>query len=191
MKIILASSSPRRKELLQKLGLDFEVIVSGFEEKLEKELTIDQQAQKLAEGKAKKVWKQTTEDRIIIGSDTIVVKEKEILGKPKSKEEAIQMLEKIQGTSHEVITSLCVLIEKQGMEKKYETISKTKVYVQSMTRKEILAWMEKGKYKDRAGAYGIQDEFSIYIQKIEGNYDSVVGLPTHHLYEILKEENLI
>lgn len=190
MRIILASGSPRRKELLAMMGLDFEIQVSQTEEKLEENLSLEEQSQKLALEKAQAVFKQTTGDRLVIGSDTIVVKDNRIYGKPNSKEDAIQMIQILQGTDHEVMTSLCVLIEKEGKEKQYLLVDTTKVLIKSMTDEEIKQWTEKGTCMDKAGAYAIQGEFGVFIDRIEGNYYTVMGLPIHKLYEILKEEKI-
>ena len=189
MKIILASKSPRRKELLQLIVPEFETMVSDENEKLKEGLLPVEQAVNLSYIKAKNIYEKTEGDRIIIGSDTIVVKNGIIYGKPKNRENAKEMLkELLQGDrTHTIITGLTVIIEKEGKFEEYKTYDEVKVYLKDMSEKEIDAWLDKDKYIDKAGAYAIQNEFCVYIEKIEGNYTSVVGLPTHKLYEIIKE----
>lgn len=188
MKIILASASPRRKELLQLVIPKFDIIVSTVEEKIIDELTMQEQATRLAYIKAKDVFNKTKGDRIIIGSDTIVTKNKKIYGKPHNRDHAKEMIkELLDGDKiHSVITGLCVIIEENGKYKEYKTYDEVKVYLKDISEKEIEKWLDTGKASDRAGAYGIQDEFCVHIDKIEGNYTTVVGLPVHKLYDILK-----
>lgn len=189
MKIILASGSPRRKELLELITPKFEVIVSGIDEKLEEGLTLQEQSIRLAYNKAKDIYEKTTGNRIIIGSDTIVTKNGKIYGKPQDKNNAKQMIkELLEGEkTHNIITGLCVIIEKDGEYKEYKTFDEVKVFLKDISDKEIDKWIDTGHAMDKAGAYGIQNEFCVFIEKIEGNYTSVVGLPTHKLYDIIKE----
>lgn len=188
MKIILASASPRRKELLQFVVPKFDITVSNVEEKIIDGLTMQEQATRLAYIKAKDVFNRTKGDRIIIGSDTIVTKNNKIYGKPHDKNNAKEMIkELLDGDKiHSVITGLCVIIEENGKYKEYKTYDEVKVYLKDISEKEIEKWLDTGKASDRAGAYGIQDEFCVHIDKIEGNYTTVVGLPVHKLYDILK-----
>lgn len=190
MNIILASASPRRKELLEMITKDFEIVVSNVDEKLEVGMEVEEQVENLAYEKAKNVFDKTQSNRIVIGSDTIVVKEGTIFGKPVSKDNAIEMLKELTSGDrvHEVITGLTVLIEKDGKTDEVKTFEKTKVYLNEMTDKEIEDWVDSGKAMDKAGAYGIQCEFSKFIKKIDGNYDSVVGLPVSKLYTIIKKD---
>lgn len=189
MKIILASASPRRKELLGLITQNFEVIVSGVDEKLKEGLELQEQTMRLAYIKAKDVFDRTTGDRIIIGSDTIVTKNMKIYGKPKDKEDAKKMIkELIEGDKiHCVITGLSILIEKNGKYKEYNTYDEVKVFLKDISDKEIEKWIDSGKAMDKAGAYGIQNEFCVFIDKIDGNYTSIVGLPTQKVYDVLKE----
>lgn len=189
MKIILASASPRRKELLSMFVPKFDVMVSGADENLENGLSPEDQAMRLAYLKAKNVYEKTIGDRIVIGSDTIVVKNDKIYGKPKSKEHAKQMLkELLEGDkTHYVITGLSVFIQDGDEEKEFNTFDKAKVYFGDISDEELDRWIDSGKAMDKAAAYGIQNEFCVFVDKIEGNYTSVVGLPTHKLYEIIKK----
>ena len=189
MRIILASASPRRKELLELIVSKFEIQVSGIDEKLEEGLTLQEQVARLAYAKSKDIYEKTDGDRIIIGSDTIVTKNGKIYDKPKDRNHAKQMIkELLEGDkTHSIITGLSVIIEKDGEYKEYKTYDEVKVFLKDISDKEIDKWIDSGKAMDKAGAYGIQNEFCVFVDKIEGNYTSVVGLPTHKLYDIIKE----
>lgn len=189
MKIILASGSPRRKELLSLITPNFEIVVSGVDESLQEGLTPKKQTERLAYVKAKDVFEKTSGDRIIIGSDTIVTKNGKIYGKPKNRENAIQMIKELleRDKTHSVITGLSILIEKDGQYKEYKTFDEVKVHLKEMSEQEIEKWVDSGKAMDKAGAYGIQNEFCVFVDKIDGNYTSIVGLPTQKVYDILKE----
>ena len=189
MRIILASGSPRRKELLQLIVPKFEIIVSGVDEKLKDGLTPQEQVSRLAYIKAKDIYEKTEGDRIIIGADTIVCKNGKIYGKPKDRNNAKQMInELLEGDRiHNIITGLCVIINKNGEYKEYKTYDEVKVYLKDMTDSETDKWLDTGHAMDKAAAYGIQNEFCVFVDKINGNYTTVVGLPTHKLYDIIKE----
>ena len=156
MKIILASASPRRKELLELLTKDFEVIPSNVEEKINSQLTLEEQAKQLSYIKAKDIYEKTSGDRIIIGSDTMVTKDNKIYGKPQNKEHAKQMIrELISGDkTHIIYTGLTVIIEKNGEYKEYKTFDTVKVYLKDITDEEIEKWINSGNAMDKAGAYG-------------------------------------
>ena len=188
MKYILASGSPRRKELLKLVVPEFEVMVSNIDEKLKDGLTPREQAKSLAYQKAKDVFEKTEGNRIVIGSDTIVVKDNKIYGKPKDEQDAKNMIkELISGDrSHSVVTGLSVMAEIDGRLEKYKVSDETKIYLTDISDKEIDKWIATGKAMDKAGAYAIQEEFAVFVEKIEGNYDTVVGLPVYQVYNILK-----
>lgn len=189
MKIILASGSPRRKELLKLIVPEFEIIVSEDKEVLQDNLTPEEQVTRLSYLKAKNVFDKTNGDRIIIGSDTVVTKNAKIYGKPKNREHAKQMIkELLEGDKiHYIITGLSIIIQKNGECKEYKTFDKVKVQFKDITDNEIEKWIDTGNAMDKAGAYGIQNEFCVFVEKIEGNYTSVVGLPTHKVYDIIKQ----
>ncbi len=189
MKVILASQSPRRKELLKLIVPNFEILVSNEEEKLNSELSIEEQVIEIAYTKAKNVYNRTEGDRIVIGSDTIVTKDGKIYGKAKNREHAKEMIkELINGNKmHHIITGLCVLIEENGELKEYKTADIVNVYLKDITDEEIDRWLDTGNAMDKAAAYGIQNEFCVHVDKIEGNYTSALGLPTHKVYDIIKE----
>lgn len=187
MKVVLASGSPRRKELLEKLDIKFEVIVSDADETLNKNLVIEEQAKQLAYKKAKAVFESIQSNKIVIGADTMVFKENIIYGKPKDKETAIKMLKDLQGSMHKVITGFCVLVENNGEIKEYLDYEISEVYVKPMENEEILEWIKVGNPYDKAGGYAIQEEFMKFVEKISGNYENIVGLPISRLYDILKQ----
>lgn len=187
MRVILASGSPRRKELLQLVVPKFEIIVSEIEEELVEGLTVEEQATNLAYQKAKSVFLQTSGDRIVIGADTIVVKNEKIYGKPKDKKQAKEFIkELLEGDkTHYIITGLSILLQKDGQTKEYKTYDKVKVYLKDISDEEIEKWIQTGNAMDKAAAYGIQNEFCVFVEKIEGNYTTAVGLPTHKVYDII------
>lgn len=191
MKIILASQSPRRKELLQLIVPKFEIIVSNEEEQLDNQLSIEEQVMQIAYKKAKNVYERTKAvgDRIIIASDTIVTKNEKIYGKPKDRNHAKEMIkELITGDrTHNILTGLSLIIEENGKQKEYKTYDTVKVYLKNIIDEEIEKWLDTGKAMDKAAAYGMQDEFCVHIEKIEGNYTTAIGLPTQILYDIVKE----
>lgn len=189
MKVILASGSPRRKELLKMVVPEFEIVVSRAEECLDDKISPEEQATNLSYLKAKNVFDKINGDRIVIGADTIVVKNTKIYGKPENSEHAKLMIKELleEGKTHDIITGLSIIIQKDGKCKEYKTFDKVKVHLKDMSDDEIEKWIDTGKALDRAGAYGIQDEFCVFVEKIEGNYSTAVGLPTHKVYDIIKE----
>ena len=189
MKVILASGSPRRKELLKLVVPEFEIVVSGAEEKLEENLKPEEQAINLSYLKAKNVFDETNGDRIVIGSDTMVVKGSKIYGKPENIEHAKQMIrELLEGDkTHYIITGLSIIVQNGENYKEYKIFDKVNVYFKDISEEEIEKWIDTGKAMDKAGGYAIQDEFGVFIEKIEGNYSTIVGLPIHKVYEIIKE----
>ena len=188
MKIILASGSPRRKELLKLVIPQFDIMISGVDEKIEKNLTVEQQVTKLSYIKAKDIYDKTDGDRIIIGADTIVVKNNKIYGKPKNKENAKQIIKELLDgdRTHRVLTGLTVIYEKDGEYKEYKLYDEAKIFLKNISDEEIEKWIATGNAMDKAGAYGIQNEFCVHVEKVEGNYMTVLGLPVHKLYDIIK-----
>lgn len=189
MKIILASQSPRRQELLKLIVKEFEIIVSHADEKIIEGLTMEEQSVNISYQKAKDVFDRTVGDRVVIGSDTIVVKNKKIYGKPRNKVNAKKIIEELLAgdRTHEVITGLSVLVEQNGKFEEFNTYDKVKVFFKEMSDEEIQNWIDTGKAMDKAGAYAMQEEFCPFVEKIHGNYTTVVGLPVHKVYEILKK----
>lgn len=183
IKIILASASPRRRELLAQIGLDFQVLVSEVEEKVNTDipyLVVEQLSAQKAQAVAQKLEKEET--ALVIGADTIVACDGQILGKPRDKEEAVQMLRKLNGRSHQVYTGV-TLIFGDKIKTFYEA---TEVEFYPMTEEEIGAYVETPDPLDKAGAYGIQGFCARYIKGITGDYNNVVGLPVGRLYQEMK-----
>lgn len=187
--IVLASGSPRRKELLAKTGLKFSVVVSGGEEKAQ---TSDpaETVEKLSLDKASAVadlLQAEKEPQLIIGADTVVACDGEILGKPSDREDAFRMLWKLQGQTHQVYTGVTLLLKKKHTWQAHTFSEKTDVQFYPVSREELLAYIETGEPMDKAGSYGIQGGFGIYVKGICGDYNNVVGLPVGRLvYELKK-----
>lgn len=183
-KIILASGSPRRKELLEKIGLQFEVAVGNIEEDLNNSLPPRKLAEKLSLEKAMAAAKKYP-DAVIIAADTIGVFEGNIIGKPHTASAARKMLSMLSGKMHLVITGYTVL--DTGTQKSITNSVTTKVYFRSLTGAEIEAYVKTGEPLDKAGAYAIQGLGALIVEKIEGDYYNVIGLPLNSLMESLKE----
>ncbi|HJX36574.1 MAG TPA: nucleoside triphosphate pyrophosphatase [Dehalococcoidales bacterium] len=183
-RIILASASPRRKELLEKIGLKFEVDASNCAEEIDPALEPDELVRGISLAKAKSVSSRH-KDALIIAADTIGVIGKKLLGKPHTAVEARKMLAQISGKSHEVITGFTVL--DTATNKVFSGTVNTKVYIKKLTRQEIAAYVRTGEPLDKAGAYGIQGLGAVIVEKIEGDYYNVMGLPLNALTNALKE----
>lgn len=178
-KIILASGSPRRKELLRQIGVTFEVVKAEGEEIITSSVPTEA-VQELSMQKAREVADRC-DGTVIIGADTVVAADGQILGKPKSREDAVHMLGMLQGRDHEVITGVTVILKNSGKVLNFAEV--TKVHVFPMTRTQIENYADSGEPMDKAGAYGIQGLFAIYVSGIEGDYNNVVGLPIGRLYQ--------
>ena len=186
MKIILASQSPRRSELLSHLGVEFEVMPSGAVEDNNEKIKLTELSKKLAFIKAKDVFDKTSGNRVVIGSDTLVAFKNKIFGKPKNKQDAFEMLSLLSNKTHKVITSLCVMIEKNGEIKTITTFDTTKVKFIKLDKASIEHYLNDDEFKDKAGAYAIQGKAGLFIKEISGDYNSIVGLPVSKLNRILK-----
>ena len=192
-KIILGSACPRRRELLSQIGVSFEVRTSGREEIYHSAIP-EEIVRELALMKAENVAGDLTDeqneapkDTIVIGADTIVVLDGKILGKPVDEKDAADMIGALQGRSHEVYTGVAILdYDAQGEKNVSVHAVGTKVYVNPMDEAEISAYIDTGEPMDKAGAYGIQGRFAAYIDRIEGDYYNVVGLPVSYVYQALK-----
>lgn len=195
MKIILASASPRRKELLKQIGLSFKTMPSLKEEAVTK-TTPEEIVEELSYQKAVDICGQLSEtmkeDFVVIGADTVVSCWGEIMGKPKDKEDAFQMIWKLQGKSHQVYTGVTLAWKYKGEPAMFHTFHEcTDVTVYPMTEEEIESYIDSGEPMDKAGAYAIQGLFAAHIQGICGDYANVVGLPIGRLYQEMKQRNLI
>ena len=186
---ILASGSPRRKELLELMGLEFKVIVSqADEDSVSKDLKPGLYVQELALLKASATAKEVLRNKnaVIISADTIVTLDGQILGKPKDEDDAFNMLSKLSGCEHEVYTGYCVMRISDG--KAVCGKVRTKVKFKDLSDDKIRGYINSGEPMDKAGAYGIQGLGSLLIEKIDGDYFNVVGLPISALADTLEDE---
>ena len=191
MKIILASTSPRRQELLKLIVEDFEIASPKFDEDSVKDKSPKKLVEKLSIGKASAVFEKAVGDWCVIGADTIVVLGDEVLGKPKNKDDAKNMLRKLSGTKHDILTGVCVLIRRGEVESKLSFVEKTTVNMINLTDEEIESYVDTKEPLDKAGSYAIQGKASKFIEGIKGNYHNIVGLPVCSLYKVLREENVL
>ena len=205
---ILASASPRRRELLRQIGAEFQVLPAKGEEVI----TSTEPAQvvlELSMQKAKETAehvrrfgtkgireegcflpeeeKRKSEKFLILGADTVVALEGEILGKPKDQADAVRMLQRLSGSTHSVFTGVTLILQKPESEEMISFFEETKVFMHKITDREIEAYVKTGEPLDKAGAYGIQGRFAAFIRGIEGSYTNVMGLPAGRLYQELKE----
>lgn len=194
MKIILASASPRRKELLAQIGIPFEIHVSNVDEAVT-ETNPAAIVEELSKRKASAVLEELksagelTDSVIVIGSDTIVACDGEIMGKPVDAEDAGRMISRLSGRAHEVYTGVTLAYYRKGATEEFGSHTfheATKVYFAAMSEKEIATYLEGEQWSDKAGAYAIQGFSARYITGIEGDYNNVVGLPVCRLYRELK-----
>lgn len=191
MEIILASASPRRRELLSQIGMEFTVIPAQGEEIITKEAPREVVVE-LAEGKAAEIWNSekkayASEDLLVIGADTVVVCDDMILGKPKDEADAVRTLTMLSGHTHEVYTGVCLILKIAGREIKKSFYESTQVVMYPISQEEIAAYVAGGEPADKAGAYGIQGMGAKFIEKINGDYNNVVGLPVARIYQELKK----
>lgn len=183
-KLILASSSPRRAELMKQIGLNFEIKVSSVDEALLPGLSPPELVERLAESKAAAVARELN-DGIVIGADTVVVWREQVMGKPLSEAEAFDMLSKLQGGVHEVFTGVALIDARSG--KVLVSHEKTRVFFRAVEEEEISRYVASGEPFDKAGAYGVQGLAAIFIRRLEGCYTNVVGLPLARLSVMLKD----
>lgn len=193
-KIFLASSSPRRLELLKQIGINFEVIPSCIDESIFLNLTGENLVKTLSYEKAKDIFnknKNTNNDFCVIGCDTIVSINDKILLKPKNKKDALNMLILLNNNVHNVLTGLTVIGYDNGNFFEKTICSTSKVYFSNFTHKELKNYVDTLEPMDKAGAYGIQGKGSFLVSKIEGDFYSIMGLPINILYSILKTHNFL
>lgn len=186
-RLILASGSPRRKELLEQIGAEFEILPAKGEEVITSTIP-SQVVMELSSQKAEEVAGRfevelgvSAKDKesavIILGADTVVAYDDQILGKPKNKEDAVNMLKLLSGNTHSVFTGVTLIWCKNGIREKQSFFAETKVTMYPLTEQEIQAYVETGEPMDKAGAYGIQGKGAVLVEKIDGDYNNVVGLP--------------
>jgi len=182
--IILASQSPRRKDLLKQIGLEFEIDPSNYEEDMSLKMEPRKLAEFLSLGKAKDVA-QRHKDSIIISADTIVAIDGEVFGKPKTPERAKYMLQKLSGKVHSVITGFTI-IDAETQKQILKSVE-TKVYFKDLSEQEMDAYIASGEPLDKGGGYAIQGMAALFVEKIEGDYFNIVGLPILALTTELKK----
>jgi len=191
--LILASSSPRRIELLKRIYPNFQIKKSSFDElsfwqktknnNWDSSLELDNILKKISLGKAKTI--KTTKNSLIIAADTVVTVNKKILGKPTDKEHAIEMLKTLSGKKHQVKTSISVINAQTNYQ--INEVTTTDVYFKKLSNKEIRWYINNDQIDDKAGSYAIQGKACIFVEKINGCYYNVMGLPINNLYKILKK----
>lgn len=188
-KLILASASPRRKELLEQIGAEFEILTAQGEETAvstkPEQLVLELSAQKASE--VAESLSAGAENIIVLGADTVVTYKEQILGKPKNEEDAARILKMLCGNTHCVYTGVTALIIDSEGRRLHSFYEETKVTVYPMTESQISSYISTGEPMDKAGAYGIQGKFAVYIEKIEGDYNNVVGLPVARMYQELRK----
>ncbi len=182
MRVILASNSPRRRELLAQVGVDFTVVPSGFEEKV-LDLAPNELVKHFAYMKALDVVPGISGEALIIGSDTVVFLD-EVMGKPKDSRDAFEMLRKLSGRTHEVLSGVSVIHNTSG--KSITEYECTRVRIKPLSDEEISRYIGSGEPADKAGAYAIQGLGSLFVEGIEGDYFNVVGLPLFRLARIFE-----
>jgi len=185
VRLILASNSPRRKKILNDLGLEFEVIPSNYEEKLETDTFSYDLIEDLATQKALDVVRRVGKDEIVLGADTVVVLHNKILGKPKDKDDAFRMLRELSGQTHMVVTSLCGINTKLNTARLLSTTSY--VRFKELSDDLINYYIDEFKPLDKAGSYGIQELPDGILDKYEGSFDNIVGLAPEAVSAILEQ----
>lgn len=181
--LVLASGSPRRKELLEKLGISFEVCVSDIDETIDDTVPVLDELERLALQKAMSV--SCGSSKIIIGADTIVLKEKEIMGKPETPEDAFLMLKRLNGCTHQVVTAYAFYDNER--EKTYSSHIVTNVSFFDLSDEEINWYITEENIFDKAGSYAIQEKGMMLVEKIEGSYTNIVGFPVEYVLRDLED----
>lgn len=192
-KFILASASPRRKELLEQVGAEFEIIPAGGEEVITgskpQEVVVA-----LAVQKAKEVEQRFLNDTdgavVVLGADTVVAFGGQILGKPEDEADAQRMLSMLSGNTHSVYTGVAVVVRKDGKTELLSFYEETKVTMYPMEERQILSYIRTGEPMDKAGAYGIQGKGALYIKEIQGDYNNVVGLPVAKIFQRMSKSGI-
>ena len=187
---VLASASPRRKELLTQIGIKFRTCTSKKEEEILRN-TPEDIVKDLSYTKARDVYERGNRDAIVIGADTIVVADEVVLGKPKDEAEAFAMIKKLQGDTHQVYTGVSIIWEQNNNTHVSSFVAMTEVELYYMSDEEIRNYIELKEPYDKAGGYAIQGYFARYVKQIKGDYNNVVGLPIGKLYQVLNSLNLL
>lgn len=183
MKIVLASASPRRKEILENLGLEFEICPSDVDESIKETMSPEDAVIEVSKRKALSCLEKYKKDALVISADTVVCLDNKIIGKPKDKEDAFDILKSLSGKEHFVFTGYTLLEE----DKIVTGAVKTKVVFKELSDEEILWYIDTKEPLDKAGAYGIQGKGSVFVKEISGDYLNVVGLPVSEIFDKIKE----
>lgn len=181
--LILASQSPRRKELLEILGIPFSVVVSTADETVQPGESPEAYVVRVARAKGQEVASRVR-GCLILSADTVVTIDGEILGKPTDRNDALRMLERLSGHEHAVYTAVCFIDQTAGTLR--EGMDRTRVWFNPMTREEIVDYIDRENVMDKAGAYAIQGFAGVYIPKIEGSYSNVMGLPLELVWKLFQ-----
>lgn len=187
---VLASASPRRKELLNQIGIKFRTCTSKKEEEILRNKPEDI-VKDLSYTKARDVYERGNRDAIVIGADTIVVVDEEVLGKPKDEAEAFAMIKKLQGDIHQVYTGVSIIWQQNNNTHVSSFVAMTEVELYYMSDEEIRKYIATSEPYDKAGGYAIQGYFARYVKQIKGDYNNVVGLPIGKLYQVMNSLNLL
>ena len=191
MRWILASASPRRRELLRQIELPFEVSPSEADENIERE-TPELLVEELSRRKCAEVGNRTGGECLVLGADTVVALGDQVLGKPGTEERAAEMLRMLSGKAHKVCTGVTLGEFREGKLQRQTTFSEvTEVFLYPLSEGEIREYIASGEPMDKAGAYGIQGRFAKFVKKIHGDYNNVVGLPAARVYQEIKKLGLL
>ena len=185
MKLILASNSPRRKQIFKNLGLEFEVVPSNYDEKLEDDIFSYEKIEDLATQKCLDVVRRVDKNSLVLAADTVVVLHNKILGKPHTKKEAFKMLKSLSGATHSVVTSICAINTKLNRAALLSTTSY--VRFNQLSDEMINSYIEKFNPLDKAGSYGIQELPEGFLDKYEGSFENIVGLCPEAVKAVLKQ----
>lgn len=184
-RIVLASASPGRRELLAQMGHAFETVPANVDETVRDGADPGREAERLAVAKASEVAARTP-PAIVIGADTLVELGGEIIGKPRDRAHAVEMLRRLSGTTHRVITGICVVDNRHGEATAETAVVSTAISMRPISDEQIRAYVESGEADGKSGAYAIQETADRYVLKVEGSFTNVVGLPTERLGEMLR-----
>lgn len=187
---VLASASPRRKELLKKVIPEFDIIVSDCEENYTS-VRPEEIVKELACLKGSAVAEEVSEGTVVVAADTIVSVDGSILGKPRDYEDSVSMLRRLSGRKHQVYTGVCVILKEKGRLEKAVFSEVTEISVDALSEQEIHDYITAEEPYDKAGSYGIQDGFAKHVSGISGDYNNVVGFPVHSFYSLIKEKGYL
>lgn len=193
IKLILASSSPRRALILQQIGIPFIQKESSFQEKKVQQINSEKDVKQLvmqnALGKAQDVARNV-ENGIVVGVDTVVLQGRTVLGKPENNDDALEMLKRLNGTMHVVYSGISVVCKKNGKEETLSSFESSKVFFRKVLLKDLVGYVNTQEPLDKAGAYGIQEKGGFLVKRIEGDYFTVVGFPLPKFFESLEKLNI-